>query len=82
METSKSEIKFTVGHGKAKAAAETFRKQFRDAGWKEDLATLDAMAGTLSFSREKQSLTISYTDTGVMPTELTVSAMGAELERQ
>ena len=82
VETTKSEIKFTVAHGKAKAAAETFRKQFRDAGWKEDLATLDAMAGALSFSREKGSLTISYTDIGVMPTEITVSAMGAELERQ
>ena len=81
VEQTKDEIKFTVGNGKAKAAAESLRKQFRDAGWKEDLATLDAMAGALSFSKEKQSLTINYTDTGVMPAEISLSAMGAELER-
>jgi hypothetical protein len=82
VEQSKDEIKFTVGNGKAKAAAESLRKQFRDAGWKEDLATLDPMAGALSFSKEKQSLTINYTDTGVMPAEITLSAMSAELERR
>jgi hypothetical protein len=81
VEETKSEIKFTVGHGKAKAAAETLRKQFRDAGWKEDLATLDAMVGALSFSKDRQSLSVHYTDTGVMPSEVSVSAMGAELER-
>lgn len=40
------------------------------------------MAGALSFSKEKQSVTISYTDTGVMPAEISVSVMGAELERR
>jgi hypothetical protein len=39
------------------------------------------MAGALSFSKENQSLSISYTDTGVMPAEISLSAMGAELER-
>ena len=29
-------IKFTLGKGKAKAAVESLRKQFRDAGWKEE----------------------------------------------
>lgn len=81
VEQAKDEIKFTVGNGKAKAVVETLRGQFREAGWKEDLATLNAMAGALSFSKEKQSLTISYTDTGVMPTEISLSAMGVELER-
>jgi hypothetical protein len=81
VEQAKDEIKFTVGNGKAKAVVETLRGQFREAGWKEDLATLNAMAGALSFSKEKQSLTISYTDTGVMPAEISLSAMGAELER-
>lgn len=82
VEQTKDEIKFTVANGKAKAAAEALRKQFRDAGWKEDLATLDPMAGALSFSKEKQSITVSYTDTGVTPAEISVSAMGAELEQK
>jgi len=73
------EIKFNVGNGKAKGVVEAFRKQFRDAGWKEDVATLDAMAGAVSLSKEKQSLTLNYTDTGVMPAEVTLSAMGVEL---
>ena len=81
VEQTKDEIKFTIANGKAKAAAESLRKQFSEAGWKEDIATLNAMAGMLSFSKEKQSLTINYTDTGMMPAEIRLSAIGAELER-
>ena len=78
---TKDEIKFAVGNGKAKAAVESFRKQFRDAGWKEDVASLEAMAGTLLLSKgEGQSVTITYSDTGFMPSEVSVSAMRAELE--
>jgi hypothetical protein len=74
-------IKFTVGKGKAKAAVESLRTQFRDAGWKEDVASLERMAGTLLFSKgEGQSVNITYSDTGFMPTEVSVSAMRAELE--
>jgi hypothetical protein len=78
---TKDEIKFTVGKGKAKAAVESLRTQFRDAGWKEDVASLERMAGTLLFSKEGgPSATITYTDTGFLPNELSVSAMRAELE--
>jgi hypothetical protein len=78
---SKDEIKFTVGNGKAKTAVEFLRVQFRDAGWKEDVAALDAMAGTVSLSKEGgQSLTITYTDTGFMPSEVSISVMRGELE--
>jgi uncharacterized glyoxalase superfamily protein PhnB len=77
---TKDEIKFTVGKGKAKAAVEAFRKQFRDAAWKEEVASLERMAGTLLFSKEDQHVTITYSDTGFMPTEVSVSAMRAELE--
>jgi len=81
VQQAKDEIKFTVGHGKAKAAVEALRTQFRNAGWKEDVAALDGMAGAISFSKEGgQSVTINYTDTGIMPTEVTVSVMRAELE--
>ena len=39
------------------------------------------MAGTLSFSKEDgRSVTITYSDTGFMPTEISLSAMRAELE--
>ena len=78
---TKDEIKFTVGKGKAKAAVESLRKQFRDAGWKEDVASVTGMSGVVSVSKEGgPSATITYTDTGFLPTELSVSAMRAELE--
>ena len=49
---TKDQIKFTLGKGKAKAAVESLRKQFRDTGWKEDVASITAMAGTLLFSKD------------------------------
>ena len=73
-------IKFTLGKGKAKAAIESLRGQFRDAGWKEEHASMAAMAGTLSFSKEGGgSVTVTYSDTGFMPTEISLSAFRAEL---
>jgi hypothetical protein len=81
LEQTKETIKFTVSKGKAKAAAEALRAQFREAGWKEDFASVTPMTGTLSFSKDKwQSLTLTYTDTGMSPPEVNLSAMGAELE--
>jgi hypothetical protein len=77
---SKDEIKFTVGKGKARAAVESLRTQFRDAGWEEKVASLERMAGTLLLSKEDQSVTITYSDTGFMPSEVSLSAMRAELE--
>ena len=74
-------IKFVVGKGKAKAAVESLRKQFRDAGWKEDVASLEKMAGTVLLSKENgQSVNITYSDTGFMPSEVSVSAMRVEFE--
>jgi len=65
----------------AKAAVESFRTQFREAGWKEDVASFARMSGALSFSKEGGlSVTITYSDTGFMPTEVSLSAMRAELE--
>jgi hypothetical protein len=78
---TKDEIKFTVGKGKAKAAVESLRTQFREAGWKENVASVTGMSGVVSVSKEDgPSATITYTDTGFLPTELSISAMRAELE--
>jgi hypothetical protein len=65
------------------AAVESFRTQFREAGWKEDVASMAGISGAVSFSKEGgQSVTLPYTDTGMTPTEVNVSAMRAELERR
>ncbi len=80
---TKDEIKFTVGKGKAKAAVQLLRAQFRETGWKEDVASVTGMSGVVSVSKEGgPSVTITYTDTGFLPTELSVSAMRSELERR
>src|SRR5207244_642385 len=78
---TKDEIRFTVGKGKAKAAVESLRTQFREAGWKEDVASMAAMAGTVLFSKEGgTSVNITYSDTGFMQTEVRVSSMQVDLE--
>ena len=78
---TKDAIKFTVGKGKAKAAVESLRTQFRDAGWKEDVASLERMAGTILLSKEDgKRVNITYSDTGFMPSEVSVSAMRVEFE--
>src|SRR5438034_6999406 len=57
---TKDEVKFTVGKGKAKAAVESLRTQFREAGWKENFASLVGRSGAASFSKEDgQSVTIT-----------------------
>src|ERR1043166_2778580 len=77
VELTKDSIKFSVDKGKAKTAAEALRAQFREAGWKEDFASVTPMTGTVSFSKEKfQSLTLTYTDTGMSPPEVNLSSMG------
>ena len=80
---TKDQIKFTVGKGKAKAAVESFRTQFREAGWKENFASVTGMSGAVSFSKgDGQIVSLTYTDTGFLPTEVSLSAMRAELERR
>jgi len=80
LEANASEIKFNVPKGNAKAAVEAWRKDFHDAGWKEDAASVEALAGAVSLSKGSQSLSINYTDTGVMRAEVSISAIGVELE--
>ena len=53
---TKDQIKFTLSKGKAKAAVESLRTQFHDSGWKEDVASLEGMAGTLLLSKGDQSV--------------------------
>jgi hypothetical protein len=78
---TKDEIKFAVGKGKAKAAVESLRTQFRDAGWKENFASLVGMSGAAAFSKEDgQSVTLTYTDTPISAAEVSLSAMRVELE--
>ena len=73
-------IKYNLEAGKAKAAVEALRTKLRRAGWKEEQAELEPMFGVLSLAKDGDSLTIAYVDTRVMPAEVTIMAVGAELQ--
>ena len=75
-------IKFTLGKGKAKAAIESLRGTVSRCGLERRASRRwQRMAGTLSFSKEGgRSVTVTYSDTGFMPTEISLSAFRAELE--
>ena len=79
---SKNRIEFHLAAGKARAAVTAWRAQFVSDGWKQEVAALEDMAGTVSLHRGEQHLTITYSDTGFLPTEITVQVLGVELEPQ
>lgn len=78
IEQKKNRIEFQVAAGTAKAVVEAWRKSLTADGWKEKVITLDDKVGTLSYDRDGQSLSVSYTDVGFMPAEISISAIGAE----
>ena len=53
----------------------------REAGWKEDVTTADAMIGEIAYTKDKQELSLSYVDTGFTPAEFTIRATGVQLEK-
>ena len=81
-QANKSTLKFTTANGQAKAAVEAMARQLTGTGWKQDTATLEPLAGMVSLSLEsaRQSLNISYTDTGFTPVEVQVTLIGADIE--
>lgn len=82
VEVDKAKIEFKLASGKGQAAVEAIRKELKAAGWKETMATVQAMFGTLEFSKGEQQVMIVYVDPGVIPAEITVSSTGVELERK
>lgn len=82
VEASEDRIKFTVGNGKAKAAVEALLSQLRKEGWKQDVAALEGPAGAASLSKAGGGrLSINYSDTGILPAEVEIMAIGAKIAR-
>lgn len=81
IETMATRIEFTVAIGKAKSAVDAIRKQLTDAGWKEADGKLEAMFGTVSLTKDGQSVSLTYVETGLLAPEITIDATGVELER-
>lgn len=80
-EVTKKQLEFTVGAGKAKAAATSIRKALKEAGWKEDVTAAEDMLGEIGFTKDKQEISLSYVDTGIMPAEFTIKGTRVELEK-
>lgn len=79
IEQAKNRIEFQVAQGSGKAVVEVWRKALTADGWQEKVITLDDKVGSLSYDRDGQSLSVSFTDVGFMPAEVSISAIGAEL---
>lgn len=75
----KEKIEFTVAAGKGQSTVADLQKQFGKANWKEELATLEQMAGTVTFTRDDKEVMILYIDTGFMPAEITISGTGIDV---
>jgi hypothetical protein len=74
-------LEFTVPAGRAKPVVEDLRNSLRQSGWKEEVAALEQVAGALSVSKEGNgSLTVNYTDTGIEPAEISITAIGVSAE--
>jgi hypothetical protein len=74
-------IKFTVGNGKAKAAADAIAKQIRNRGWKEGKVPTDPTAGSYKFERDDQSVYIFYLETRSVPSEVRVTGFRVDFEK-
>ena len=81
VDLNKGSIKFTIGNGKAKSWAESWKKTLLADGWKQEAASLEGMAGMISITKGSQHLNLNYTDTGLLPAEVNITAIGVDLER-
>jgi hypothetical protein len=79
VEANEGRLEFTVGKGQAKATVEALRKDLATDGWKEANATIDDMVGHVTLTKGDLSLSLTYVETGILPSEVTIDAIGAEL---
>ncbi len=80
-EQAETRLEFTVGTGQAKPAADAIRQRLKDAGWKEEILTADAMIGEVRFKKDKQEFSLSYVDPGFIPAEFTLQGTGVEIAK-
>lgn len=81
IEVESNEISFQVGAKKAKEAFDAIRKQLTNDGWEEEQLTQDANLGHASLKKGDVSLTVTFVETGILPSELTITGFGVEVTR-
>lgn len=85
LEKSEQRVDFRVPKGQGRAVVEDYRKQFKDAGWKEESAAFQPTHGTFACSKDgdtasSQRLFINYIDLGATPAQIKLSSFGAQLD--
>ncbi len=73
-------IEFTVAASSARARVISLGKTLTAAGWKENVSSLDPMAGVLSFTKDQGSISMDYVDIGLGPAEISITGTGVDLE--
>jgi hypothetical protein len=73
-------LSFTLAGGQGRAAADQLLTQLAAAGWQETSKLLEPVAGNVIMNKDGKTLTLTYTDTGVLPAEVSVSAPGVVFE--
>jgi len=78
-DASENALEFTVPSGAGKATVEGLRKHVLGAGWSEETAILENVAGNATLTKDSCMLSIVYADIGIGAAELTVMAIGGKL---
>jgi len=79
-EQSPRSIEFTVAANSGRARVTQMGKALAAAGWKEELSTLDPMAGVISLRNDQGSISIDYIDVGIGPAQISITGTLVDLE--
>jgi hypothetical protein len=79
VEWSSRMVAFNTAAGKGKDAFAELRKSLREAGWKEDSATVDGLTGSVVASKDKATVSLFFVDVGVGAAEISLTASGVDL---
>jgi hypothetical protein len=79
VEAKPDAVQVEVPNGSARAAVIALRDRLVRDGWKLDAGEFQPMAGAAALSKPGATVTLSYTDTGFLQAEVSVSATGVEI---
>jgi len=79
LDLSDSAIEFTVPGGQSRPFVSALRKHLTGTGWHEESASLETGSGNLTFTKQSCMLAIVYADTGTIPAQISIMAIGGQL---
>lgn len=79
VEQDATELKFNVASGQAAAAYDAIRRQLIADGWEAEQETKDVNLGHVSLRKDGHGVTVTFVETGILPSEVTVSGFGVQV---